>query len=554
MTRRALAFHLPPLFCLLAVLLLLFWPLSLTHAVIGHPLSDMSDHLWGAWWWGGELLRGRLPLETHISHLPDGSPLWFVDPVGAALCLLLRPLGFPLAFNLTLLITVGAAGVAIYGLAWRTLARRGAACLAAVALMASPYLLGLLHSGLTEYLGLLPPVLFVGLLWGALEGRSRPWWAGVALAACTLQSFYYGVFAVLLAACSLLGADWWRRLRVVAEVVVSGLLLSLPLLWAAGGTVFGAAGAVGQGTAPGWDQAMLPATDISLFLRPGRHYFPDTPAMGNPGILHVHYLGWVLVLLAGWGYTHHPRLRSHRGSVLLYATATLGPALAWWGRPLLWGRQPLPLPLAVLYQLPPWNLVHHPYRLVSFLVILLALGAAGAVSLWGRWAWVGAAAALLVESLLFSPAVWPLVSTPWGVPSVYEALPEGGGVLDWPPDGTRWNRLYQLWQVEHGRPIPYGLNVFLTEPVLRDPLVARLLLELDNPMARARNRDVPRPLALTPPVVGESSRLADMGLRYLVLHRQALAAGEWEGSVRCLDDGLGAPLLTMGDERVWTLR
>jgi hypothetical protein len=314
-------------------------------------------------------------------------------------------------------------------------------------------------------------------------------------------------------------------------------------------------GAVDAATAPGWQQPVLPATDISLFFVPGRRVFPDTPALGNPGILHVHYLGWVALTLAVLGWLREPALRPQRWAVLLFGVLALGPALAWWGRPVMLGDGPLPLPLALLYRLPfsPWSFVHHPYRLAAFLVPLLAVGAAGAATLLPRWSVAVAAPLVLLEGLLLSPVPWPLPRTPAEAPAVYEALPIGGGVFDWPPDSTTWNRRYQLWQAQHGRPVPYGVNVFLREPLMRDPLVAELLDALDDPRARVRNRDVHRPVDFPASNPAGWTQLADIGLRWFVLHPEAMGERELRATRAVLVEWLGESELTIDGAEAWRL-
>lgn len=535
--------HVGPVLAVVAAVAVALWPLPLGSRALGHPLSDLADHYQGAWWWGGQILAGRLPLHSDITQVPVGTDLWYVDPVGAALALLFRPLGFPAAWNLALYVSILAASLAAYGMATRRFGSRGAGLVAAVAVGPSPFVLGLVHSGLSEYLGLLFPVLFLALLLDALDGRRNPLWAGLALAGCTLQAFYFGAFAVLLALALLVGEDVVRRLKVVGLAVGTGLVLSSPLLWLALRSM--ETGVVGEESAPGWKQPVLPATDLSLFLRPGNHYFPDTPALGNPGILHVHYLGWILVGLAVWGFWRHPELRRHRWAWVAWMVASLGPAAAWMGHPVS------DLPLAFLYRIPhsPWSYVHHPYRLAAFTLPFLAVGAGAAVAGWRRLAPL-AALGILLETLLLSSAPWPLATTDMAPPEVMDRIPGPGGVLDWPPDGTTANRSYTAWQVEHGRPIPYGLNTFLPDPLLGDPLVSDLLLALDDLGARTRNRDVPREVRVRKVPPGPS-HLAGWGLRWIVLHRDRLSEGEARRTESLLEERLGEPVIREGSVAVW---
>jgi hypothetical protein len=551
--------HLLALLVVVVTILVVLWPLPFGTSILGHPLSDAADHFWGDWWWGGEVLAGRFPTHTAITHLPAGSDLWYVDPVGAAFALIFRPLGMVAAFNLALAADLLLAGLGTYLVAFRRNGSAFASACGAVAVLLSPYLLGLLDSGLCEYVGLGFPVLFLGALLELLDRPpERRWWpiallSGLLLALCTLQAFYYGLMACLTLACLVPGPDLRKRAIRLGLALVVGLLLSSPLLWMARTTLGGGATAVNTASAPSWHQAIVPATDLSLFLRPGKHYFPDTVAMGNSGILQVHYLGWVLLVSGLLGIATSRRMRRFLPATLLYGLCALGPAAAWLGR--LPGGHGIPLLLYPLYKIPfsPFAWVHHPYRYVAFLIPLLAWGFAELASRLRRPAALVLLGLLVTESLALSPAVWPIPRFDTAPPAVYASLPEPGGVLDWPPDATSWNRDYETWQVYHGRPIPYGVNVFLPEAFQADPLVADLLFDLDDPRRRARNRDVDTPYRPIPPTPRAPSELARLGVRQIVTHVEAFSSGEWGRTRSTLVRWLGEPVSIDADTRVWRI-
>ena len=270
-------------------------------------------------------------------------------------------------------------------------------------------------------------------------------------------------------------------------------------------------------------------------MRPG-DYRPDTPALGNPGILHVNYLGAVTIFAGGWGLARSPVSRPLALPAALYGVLMLGPGLVVGGAHL-----GLPLPLALLYAGPsPFDLVHHPYRMVSLGMVLLGLLAAlGAQTVRpaARWALV---LGVVAETTLLSPGPWPLPHTPPSDPAPWEGLP-AGAVLDWPPDATTENRRYQLAQVAHGHPVPWGVNVFLPDALARDPLVNQLLRALDDPTRRARNRDVPAHAPPVPAADPGDTRLAELGFGALVVHRAALSEPEWARADAALRQALGPP-------------
>ena len=72
---------------LLTACAVVLWPGPFAPGLIGHPTGDLAYHVWGTDWFGGELLQGRLPLYTRVTHLPDGGWLYHPDPLGALLAL-----------------------------------------------------------------------------------------------------------------------------------------------------------------------------------------------------------------------------------------------------------------------------------------------------------------------------------------------------------------------------------------------------------------------------------------------------------------------------------
>lgn len=567
--RSRLGAHGPAALALLVLVAVALWPLPAlifgAPSALGHEVGDLADHYWGTWWFGHELLSGRLPSSTDLVQFPGPVRLWYVDPLGAMVGLLLRPLGFPGAYNGLVFFQVAFGALAAYAAGVWASGSRSAGFVAGAVVGTAPYLLGLVHSGLSEYFGLGFPVLFTAALVSAMgldpQGRPpirhAPWIAGALLAACAAQAFYYAAFAGLLTLTAVVGPGWRGRVKTAAHIAVVSAVLSAPLFIAAALTFTGPDAAVTQENAPGWAYKALPATDLLTFFRPGEYYFPDTRE-DNPGILHVNYLGWVALALAGLGLARargeQPRVRALAPMALAYLVFTLGPRLAVGGKLLSWGSGAIPLPLALLY-VPgsPFRFVHHPYRMVAFVIPLLAvLAAVGALAL-PRAARVGVGLLIALEALLVSPAPWPLAQTAVEAPAVYTEAPPGA-VLDWPPDATTWNRRYLLWQVTHGRPIAYGVNTFLPDPVLRDPLVQRLLRELASPDRRARNRDVAASGRILVNARPGASRLHAMGYSIVVLHAKALTVGELSSAHQILEEQYGEVALHQDNIYVWRAR
>ena len=491
---------------------------------------------------------------TPQSPTCQGGTLWHVDPVGALLVLPLRGLGPTLSWNLLVTLQVLGGALAGYGLGRHVSGCRTAALSCALICGPSAYALGLIHSGLSEYLGLAWPALFLWALLRAFQENRGTALAALALLACTLQAFYYGAFGALLMGCLVLGPGWRSRLPIVGRI--AALWIVPAMLWtaAARSTLQAPDAVIRAESAPGWNYQTLPTTDLLSWVHPGAWYHPDTPALGNPGILHVNYLGWLALALAVVGWLRSERLRPHRAGAAAFATLALGPALSVGRVPIRLGPVAVLLPLALLY-LPgsPFRWVHHPYRLAAFLLPLLGAWAAlGARRLPrpARWA---APALLLAEVLFLSPAPWPLAMSPTAPPAVLAEVGGEGGVLNLPPDGTSGNRRSLLAQPAHGRPVAAGTNVFLTRDLARDPLVRQVMAALDDPRARTRNRDVPGPPPLLGPTDDRPSGLLEMGFDTVLLHRDLCTPDEAKRLETVLTERLGPPAAERDGVVAWDL-
>lgn len=570
--------HLGPLALFAAVAVLVTWPavLHLGSAIPGAATSDAYDHYWGYWWWGATLAEGQLPLRTAVSHWPDGGLLWFVDPIGAALSLPFQVLGgSAVGYTAAILLQLWGGMAAAYALACAELRRRaedpgaadprGPAVLAGIIFGASPYALSLVYSGTVEYLSLAPLPLFWLFLRRALASGNRrdALLAAGSWAWATLGNFYYAAFCGLLFAVAFL-AEWRRDgdrqpltalLERAATVLLVFGVLAAPVLAIAGWTLGSPDAVVAQESAPGWSYRSLPATDLATFVRPGDYYFPDNRKMGNHGIIHVNYLGWVAMVLAAIGAW---RWRPLRLPLVLVLVLALGPTLVVNQVPVRIAGMQLPLPDTLLY-LPgsPFRFVHHPYRLVVLPMLLGAVAAAHALRHHPRLA-VTLAGAVLVETLVASPAVWPLPMADITAPDVYRTLHDDdtvGAIWDFPPEYHAANRRYQALAVVHGKRIPYGVNQFLPTAFAKNHLVRTLMQCLRKPAVATIAREGGRPLDafLQRPVEAKvaAGRAALLGWGYdvIAVHTDLLQPNE----ATCVGRTLGASTTKDGAVTIYRL-
>jgi hypothetical protein len=238
----------------------------------------------------------------------------------------------------------------------------------------------------------------------------------------------------------------------------------------------------------------------------------------------------------------------------VYGVFMLGPRLAFAQHLVMIAGTSVLLPLG-LFCFPgsPLGFVHQPYRMVAFFMPWLAIAAALGASHLRATLRPALVVCVLAETLFVSPAHWPLVNRVMTPPATHLAL-SAGPVLDWPPDGSTANRDYLMWATQHGQPVPYGVNVFLSEKLRRDPLINAMLRLLRRLDMRSRNRDVPFQgrLLLTP--TGTETQLAAMGFVHVIVHKESLDNREWTGTESLLHEAFGAPIEEDTKDAVWAVR
>ena len=500
-----------------ALLISVLGAMGLLHRLVGpgdrvvglwhHP--DMISNHWLYRWVPGELWSGRGILHNDAYYLPVGDAPFLAGNGGDAVAstVLAAALPWPLSINLwTAVVLVG------NGLGGAALARAGGAgaggmAFAALAMLASPYLVGELDGARLAQASVGALGLFGGLwLWLLREAAPRRRVAGGALAGLLFSAaaggyWYHGLWAAGI------GLTWWLiwpSWRVLAGFLPIVLALLGPLLG-----VFLSSWAEIPGT-QGADAAFPHPLSRAASLRPSALWGPADQQFG--GVL----LSLVLVLLVLRGAARAARAPGGRrlllgtlGLAVLFFGLSLGPQVdlglgVWRATPyrLLYGlhdltrrfwwpyRHVLPMTLCLL-PLVGWGLKDRAGAALRPLVLVaLALGMVTELSLRGArlvatasvfhpspvWEAVRGGPAGAVVSLPLAPAVagdQVALSQQW----VHRRRLLGGHAL-WvervrPRAWDDWRRDHPLW----GPWSAYEAGAGPAELILDEALLARLRAE-----------------------------------------------------------------------------
>ncbi|RME27727.1 MAG: hypothetical protein D6798_03915 [Deltaproteobacteria bacterium] len=529
-------------FLALALAIGVTWPAVLdpTRIVIGHPGNDTWNHIWGHWWVSYELQRGRWPLQTELVNHPRGGTLFYIDTVQALMMLpVTRTLGAVAAYNATMVLGLALSGLGAWLLARRVTGDGVAAGIALVAYGAAPHLLGQTYNGISETVcaGWLPLT-----LWALVRLMDRSTWGRALLLGflggmTMLTSWYYGLLAAL---GGLLLVGWralgqrlsvvWSRFlpRALGSAAVA-LAMVVPMLLVFRASLSAEDAVVTRDPEFVWRSLLRHnVTDLAAFFTPTKVPSPDLKALYGEELIIVIYLGWILILLVAFAWTATRRRRELAPwlwlGVVFFAFA-LGPYLNVGGdyRTIFGHRIPLPF-LAFFKAFPLFDRISHPFRFTTGVSLALAVSAAVGlrhlIRRQSRWVRVGITGALgaglLVETAVASPARLPVPCGDATIPDAYVAMredPVPGAVLDLPLTVPNLERAIYVWyQSAHRRPIPWGLNDPMPDPLIENRLTATLIrLEAERAWS-------PPPLYPELDLVVAADVLRRQGYRYIVVH------------------------------------
>lgn len=536
----------------MGIALLLCFPVlgDPVHRALGYHANDIWNHLWGYWWFNHEILAWRLPIHTDLLNWPSGGSLWFIDAFDVVLTLPVQWVAGPIAaYNAAIFLNLLLCGLGAYALGHRVSGSWAGAVLAGVAYMTTPHLLGQIYNGISETVaaGWLPLTVLAMRETFVEPGWRRGALSGLLWGLTSLASWYYGLFAGMVFA-GLLGREGlrllsWRRYRpdvgglataALAGAGVLALTVALPFSWFAA-SMSAEDALVTRDPGFVWMTLIMHnMTDLLTLFHPGKFYSPDLHAAFGEDLLVVVYLGAALWLPSLWLLTTSLRHRAESWLLLAagFLLLSLGPFLYVAGDYVKVDGGWLPLPFLALYQwFPMFSRISHAYRFAMGTAMALSVLAALAVRASRSPGWIALliGGARLVESLLFSPAIWPLPVSEVRIPAVYSEL-KGGAVLDLPVTEPVLARSQTLiYQLVHQQPLPFGLN----DPVPRYLHLnhyTRFLIDLE----RRAVMFLPTQLPMLDLVAGQED-LRLRGCRWIVVHRDRYTEDQASRILRFLD-------------------
>jgi hypothetical protein len=561
----------------LAVAAIVTWPLVVDPlgGAVGHPGNDVWNHLWGYHWVASTLRAGELPLRTSLMAFPQGGRLFFIDTFGALLTLPVQwGAGTVAAYNAAVFGAFVAAGLAAWAFARHVVGwshgpgpvADTAAIVAAVAWASSAHLIAQAYNGITETLlaGTFPLAVLAVMRLLERPGWRRALVAATAMAVCVAANGYQGIFAAIGSVLVLIGwvptrvdrVDWSRVPTAAGLAAVVAVGAVAPVLLRFSASLEGDDAMVRRDPEFVWDSLVEHnITDVLSGFRPGRVYSPDLSATTGEHLLIVTYLGWALLLLAAVGLWRMRRWRDRLPWLLWIGTfylLMLGPYLHVAGAYVTVADRQVPLPFLALFDaVPLFQRVSHPFRLVMPVQLGLAVLAARALADAPAWLRAAAPALVLAESLLASPAPWPLPRADTEIPAYTAVLrddPVPGAVLDLPIGVPNLERaVYLYWQSAHGRPSPYSLNEPVPALLARSPLTQAVLV------AEGSRIDRLPPVLPQLDLVVAGRALAAQGVRYVVVHEPLYPPDRREQVLTLLRAALGPETLATDERRIWRL-
>jgi hypothetical protein len=482
-------------------------PLLMSRVLAG---GDIDNYLnpWADWWTHHVVTTpGQSLYYTDYLFYPDGVSLIFhsFSHVNTAISLILQPwIGQPAAHNVTIMLAYLLSAFGMYLLVEHLTASTAAGVVAGVVFAFNPYhIFESAHTHLVSTQWMPLSLLFL-VRW--LQERKR-WHVVVAVLffllnaltgwhLMTLFSLWLVAFATYYLAFER-RPPFWQRVEGLAVFALLAGLSVLPFLW----PLLSAQLTASQSYMSVPFEKGIPMDLRNLVL----------PPWIEP-IRWAGYLGLVAVLLAGIGlWKGERKARMWWGSAVLFLLIAIGP------HPQIHGEtvETITLPWSLIF-IP---LLRHPLRF-HLLVMFGLAGAAGygwtVVQNWLKRLGWGTLGLLGVLSLLvLDYSHWPFPTITPVVSPFYEqlAMEPGDFAIAPLPSGRQSAKYHMYYQTIHGKQIVGG-------HVSRTPRDANRFAE-EHALIRLLRRAKPVDSEITD-ISRQFHGLAEVGIRYLVLHKDQL--------------------------------
>lgn len=518
---------------------------SWTRAFVGIEYVDAYGTQWFYHFVDRAIRAGTDPGHTDLLFFPWGKDIF--DDTGtnvldAALAFPFRLLLGPVVgYNVFVVLFTLLSGAAAWPLLGEATQDRATRALGVLACVASPYVLGELVEGRPTQAFLAFPTLFLAAL--VVSGRRTGVWppiaAGILLAACGWQYWYYAFFGGMVALAHGIALAVrpppaaGGRVRLLARhALIAAVSLALTLPYAARLALGGEDGdpvpgflAVEDWTWSATDTVTVEGIRVGLVVweplrwRAGVYLVDEASGverfLGHLAFVPLGLLPFLALWLLRPGKVDRLPMLAMLGMI---ATIAAGPAF-------LVGTWVLPnIPYIELSQwLPFLRRLWWPARAFAFAAPLLALATVAAVEELGRrWGPVARASGIGAAGLAIGLGLPKTPMPMWDatIPAGYQCLATGpeGAILELP---YSWTQAHLYWQTAHGRPIFGGMvennPVFTpTEQTETREKNTWVKAVLGAPMLGAR--------ASAPWTPADRDAMRDLGYRYVVFEKDAIAA------------------------------
>jgi len=499
------------------------------------------------WFFQDRIWSGSLPVEIGLIDFPRQSAFQVADPLNALFATPLIPvLGLTLTYTLLVVGHLVFSGVSAHLLSRYFFKDDRAGFVAGIGFLCAPVLISGIHNGTSEAIagGWLALCVLALLRFADHGGAKKGVLAAGALVLTCVGGWYAGVCAwIFWLSLLIVGRPEVSRRLVAKRMLLSGALALVVVLPVA----LSMSSSIDEGHQIGIKsqrelktvRRSTGSADPVGWVASGDWRSPDFREISrdNEEFIHSHYLGWTLILGAGWIFV---RRRKGMGALALSGVAAgllaMGPVIVRNGQAWVFSDGLVfPMPYFLVEGFPGFASLSLLFRLGMLPMLVLCVAASGVVFSWKKRWWVFALLVFVDLRLLSPVAGLPSVEKA-GVSSVFKVLKNAppGAVMNYPIVG---GRPYLYEQTAHEKPVAGRLNLpnnhtsrklwrVLGEVVSDSPDAARKKLRAVAKKSKTGDCQTIRRQCgygeFRPTSQPDICRCFS-GVRYLVVHQDALA-------------------------------